>query len=139
MKNQGDRIEFDCLTYNASYFDLTDIDLNFFEATLGPSFNLKRCGIEKSRFYVYGIGDEVLLGNDQYFAARRRRPPLLELCRAAERRSMLRLETRLRHFTNTDDRPTNTLRDGEQTTVRRHLLLLSRAGLVLIVAGLRSA
>ena len=45
LKNQGDRIEFDVLTYNASYFDLTDIDLNFFEATLGPSFNLKRFGI----------------------------------------------------------------------------------------------
>ena len=52
LKNQGDRIEFDFLTYNASYFDLTDINLNFFEATLGPSFNLKRVGIEKSRFYV---------------------------------------------------------------------------------------
>jgi tetratricopeptide (TPR) repeat protein len=42
LKNQGDRIEFDFLTYNANYFDLTDINLNFFEATLGPSFNLRR-------------------------------------------------------------------------------------------------
>ena len=69
LKNQGDRIEFDAITYNADYFHLTDIDLNFFEATLGPSFNMKRIGWDKTRFYVYGIGDEVLLGNDQYFAA----------------------------------------------------------------------
>ena len=32
LKNQGDRIEFDAITYNADYFHLTDIDLNFFEA-----------------------------------------------------------------------------------------------------------
>ena len=60
LKNQGDRIEFDAITYNADYFHLTDIDLNFFEATLGPSFNMKRIGWDKTRFYVYGIGDEVL-------------------------------------------------------------------------------
>ena len=45
LKNQGDRIEFDAITYNANYFNLTDINLNFFEATLGPSFNLKRIGM----------------------------------------------------------------------------------------------
>jgi tetratricopeptide (TPR) repeat protein len=61
LKNQGDTIEFDFLTYNANYFDLTDINLNFFEATLGPSFNLRRVGIDKSKLFVYGIGDEVLL------------------------------------------------------------------------------
>ena len=31
LKNQGDRIEFDAIGYNASYFKLTDIDLDFFE------------------------------------------------------------------------------------------------------------
>ena len=54
LKNQGDRIEFDAITYNADYFHLTDIDLNFFEATLGPSFNMKRIGWDKTRFYVTG-------------------------------------------------------------------------------------
>ena len=67
--NNSGRIEFDAIAYNANYFKLTDIDLDFFEATLGPSFNMKRIGWDKTRFYVYGIGDEVLLGNDQYFAA----------------------------------------------------------------------
>ena len=114
LKNQGDTIEFDFLTYNANYFDLTDINLNFFEATLGPSFNLRRVGIDKSRFFVYGIGDEVLLGNDQYFAAGGGGVRFLSF--AAPRSALdLRLETRVRQFTNTNDRPTNTLRDGAQT------------------------
>ena len=88
LKNQGDRIEFDAITYNADYFHLTDIDLNFFEATLGPSFNMKRIGWDKTRFYVSGIGDEVLLGNDQYFAAggRRRYDRLLRGSRHRQRR-----------------------------------------------------
>ncbi len=134
LKNQGDRIEFDFLTYNASYFDLTDINLNFFEATLGPSFNLKRIGIEKSRFYVYGIGDEVLLGNDQYFAAGG--GGLRFLSFAAPRSALdLRLETRVRQFTNTDDRPTNTLRDGAQTRFGGTYSYYVAPGVVLIVQG----
>ena len=28
---------------------------------------MKRWGMDKSRLFLYGIGDEVLLGNDQYF------------------------------------------------------------------------
>lgn len=134
LKNQGDRIEFDFLTYNANYFDLTDINLNFFEATLGPSFNLKRVGIEKSRFYVYGIGDEVLLGNDQYFAAGG--GGLRFLSFAAPRSALdLRLETRVRQFTNTNDRPTNTLRDGAQTRFGGSYSYYLAPGLVLIVQG----
>jgi hypothetical protein len=131
LKNQGDRIEFDAITYNADYFNLTDINLNFFEATLGPSFNLKRIGWDKSRFFVYGIGDEVLLGNDQYFAA----GGGIRLLSFAAARSVLdvRLETRVRQFTNTTDRPTNTLRDGAQNrfggSYSYYLgLLLSRPG-----------
>ena len=138
LKNQGDRIEFDAITYNADYFNLTDINLNFFEATLGPSFNLKRIGWDKSRFFVYGIGDEVLLGNDQYFAARRRRRPAVELRRGAKR-ARLRLETRVRQYTNTTDRPTNTLRDGAQTRFGGFYSYYLGPGLVLTVAGLRSA
>jgi tetratricopeptide (TPR) repeat protein len=46
LKRQGDRIEFDALAYSTAYFDskLQDIDLDFFEATVGPSFNMKRWG-----------------------------------------------------------------------------------------------
>jgi hypothetical protein len=134
LKNQGDRIEFDFLTYNANYFDLTDINLNFFEATLGPSFNLRRIGIDKSRFYVYGIGDEVLLGNDQYFAAGG--GGLRFLSFAAPRSALdVRLETRVRQFTNTNDRPTNTLRDGAQTRFGGTYSYYVAPGVVLIVQG----
>jgi tetratricopeptide (TPR) repeat protein len=134
LKNQGDRIEFDAITYNANYFDLTDINLNFFEATLGPSFNMKRIGWDKTRFYAYGIGDEVLLGNDQYFAAGGGGIRLLSF--AAERSVLdLRLETRVRQFTNTSDRPTNTLRDGAQTRFGGSYSYYLAPGLALIIQG----
>jgi hypothetical protein len=133
-RTKGDRIEFDAITYNADYFHLTDIDLNFFGATLGPSFNMKRIGWDKTRFYVYGIGDEVLLGNDQYFAAGGGGVRLLSF--AAERSVLdLRLETRVRQFTNSSDRPTNTLRDGAQTRFGGSYSYYLAPGLVLIVQG----
>ena len=132
--NQGDRIEFDALTYNANYFDLTDINLNFFEATLGPSFNLKRVGMDKSRLFVYGIGDEVLLGGDQYFAAGGGGVRLLSFA-AARSVLDLRVETRVRQFSNTTDRPTNTLRDGAQTRFGGTYSYFLAPGLVLVVQG----
>lgn len=132
LKNQGDRIEFDAIGYNASYFKLTDIDLDFFEATLGPSFNLKRVGMDKSRLFVYGIGDETLLGNDQYFAAGGGGVRLLSF--AAERSVLdLRLETREREFSNSNQRPTNTLRNGAQTRAGGYYSYYLAPGLVLTI------
>src|SRR3990170_628757 len=59
LKRQGDRIEFDALAYSTAYFesDLQDIDTDFFEVTLGPSFNMKRWSLDKTRAFVYAIGD----------------------------------------------------------------------------------
>jgi tetratricopeptide (TPR) repeat protein len=134
LKNQGDRIEFDAIGYNASYFKLTDIDLDFFEATLGPSFNLKRIGMDMSRLFIYGIGDETLLGNDQYFSAGGGGVRLLSF--AAERSVLdVRLETRVREFTDTTLRPTNTLRDGAQTRLGGSYSYYLAPGLVLIIEG----
>jgi tetratricopeptide (TPR) repeat protein len=134
LKNQGDRIEFDAIGYNASYFKLTDIDLDFFEATLGPSFNLKRIGMDKSRLFIYGIGDETLLGNDQYFSAGGGGIRLLSF---ATERSVLdvRLETRVREFTNTTLRPTNTLQDGAQTRLGGSYSYFLAPGLILTIEG----
>jgi tetratricopeptide (TPR) repeat protein len=52
---QGDRLELDALAYSTAYFDneLQDISLDFFELTLGPSFNMKRWGMEKSRVFLH--------------------------------------------------------------------------------------
>src|SRR5712691_8062929 len=94
LKNQGDRIEFDAIGYNASYFKLTDIDLDFFEATLGPSFNLKRIGMDKSRLFGGGIRLLNYAGRGVLDA---------------------RLETRYRDFNDTTLRPTSSLRTGLQT------------------------
>jgi hypothetical protein len=37
--------------------------------TLGPSFNMKRWGVDKSRAFIYAIGDLAYLGYDPYFTA----------------------------------------------------------------------
>jgi len=116
LKQQGDRIEFDALVYSTAYFDkdLTDIDLDFFEFTLGPSFNMKRWGMNLSRLYIYAIGDLAYLGYDHYFSAPGAGIRLLSF--AAERSVLdARLETRYRKFNNTSVLPFNTLRDGAQT------------------------
>ncbi|MEZ5828803.1 MAG: tetratricopeptide repeat protein, partial [Hyphomicrobiales bacterium] len=113
---QGDRIEFDFLAYSTAYFEdeLNDIDLDFFELTLGPSFNLKRIGWDATRFYIYAIGDLAYLGYEEYFTAPGAGIRLLSF--SAERSVLdARLETRDRNINNTPDLPTNTLRDGFQT------------------------
>jgi hypothetical protein len=134
LKNQGDRLEFDALGYDARYFNFTDIDLDFFESTLGPSFNMKRWGMDKSRLFLYGIGDEVLLGNDQYFNSGGGGVRVLSF--AAERSVLdVRLETRVREFNNTELRPNSTLRDGAQTRAGGSYSYYLAPGLVLIVEG----
>jgi tetratricopeptide (TPR) repeat protein len=115
LKRQGDRLEFDALLYSTAYFDkeLNDIDLDFFELTFGPSFNMKRWGMDQSRVYIYGIGDLAYLGYDYYFAAPGAGLRLLTI----QERSVLdaRIETRVREFNDTPELPTNSLRDGAQT------------------------
>jgi hypothetical protein len=116
LKKQGDKIEFDFLAYSTAYFDndLSDIDLDFFEFTLGPSWNLKRWGWGQTRLYTYAIADLAYLGYDTYFTAPGAGIRLLSF--SAERSVLdARLETRYREFNNTDLLPTNTLRDGLQT------------------------
>jgi hypothetical protein len=134
LKDQGDRLEFDAVAYNANYFKLTDIDLDFFEATLGPSFNLKRIGMDKSRLFVYGIGDETLLGNDQYFAGGGGGIRLLSY---AADRSVLdaRLETRYRDFSDSSLRPTSSLRTGLQTRLGGSYSYFLAPGLILTIEG----
>ena len=116
LKRQGDRMEFDALAYSTAYFesDLQDIDLDFFEGTVGPSFNMKRWGMDKTRAFVYGIGDLAYLGYDPYFDA----PGAgLRLLSFAVPQSVIdaRLETRWRDFQDSSNLPTNSLRTGWQT------------------------
>jgi tetratricopeptide (TPR) repeat protein len=116
LKKQGDTLELDLLAYSAAYFedDLQDVSLDFFELTFGPSYNLKRWGMNASRFFVYGIGDLAYLGYDYYFAAPGAGIRLLSF--AAERSVLdARLETRVRDFNDTSDLPNNTDRNGPQT------------------------
>ncbi|HZJ12707.1 MAG TPA: tetratricopeptide repeat protein, partial [Methyloceanibacter sp.] len=116
LKKQGDKIEFDFLAYSTAYFDndLDDIDLDFFEWTLGPSFNLKRFGWGQTRLYTYAIADLAYLGYDTYFTAPGAGIRLLSF--SAERSVLdARLETRYREFNDTFDLPTNSWRDGFQT------------------------
>ena len=116
LEKQGDRIEFDFLVYSTAYFDsdLQDIDLDFFEFTLGPSFNLKRWGWDQTRLFVYGIADLAYLGYETYFTAPGAGIRLLSF--SAEQSVLdARIETRYREFNDTSLLPTNSLRDGLQT------------------------
>ena len=116
LKNQGDRIEFDALAYSTAYFEseLQDIDLLFFEATVGPSFNMKRWGWDKTRAYVYAIGDLAYLGYDPYFTAPGAGVRLLSFA-AAQSVLDARVETRYRDFENSSNLPLNSQRTGAQT------------------------
>jgi len=116
LKQQGDRLEFDFLAYSTVYFDddLRDIDLDFFEFTVGPSFNLKRISWDQTRLFVYGIGDLAYLGYDSYFYAPGAGVRLLSFS-ATQSVLDARLETRYRDFQDNSDLPTNSLRTGWQT------------------------
>ncbi|MCB1444077.1 MAG: tetratricopeptide repeat protein [Methyloceanibacter sp.] len=116
LKQQGDRLEFDFLAYSTIYFDdeLSDIDLDFFEFTFGPSFNMKRFAWDQTRLFVYGIGDLAYLGYDSYFYAPGAGVRLLSFS-ATQSVLDARLETRYRDFQDNSDLPTNSLRTGWQT------------------------
>jgi tetratricopeptide (TPR) repeat protein len=116
LKRQGDRIEFDALAYSTAYFEseLQDIDLLFFEGTVGPSFNMKRWGWDKTRSYLYAIGDLAYLGYDPYFTAPGAGARLLSF-NAAQSVLDARVETRYRDFENSSDLPLNSQRTGFQT------------------------
>jgi tetratricopeptide (TPR) repeat protein len=116
LKSQGDRIEFDALAYSTAYFDsdLSDIDLDFFEATLGPSFNMRRWNLDKTRLYLYGIGDLAYLGYDPYFWAPGGGVRLLSFG-APQSVVDARIETRWRDFEDSSDLPFNSQRTGWQT------------------------
>ena len=118
LKRQGDRIEFDALAYSTAYFDkdLNDIDLDFFEVTLGPSFNMKRWNLDKTRTYLYAIGDLAYLGYDPYFSAPGGGFRLLSFG-AAQSVIDFRVESRWRDFENSSDLPLNSDRTGAQTRV----------------------
>lgn len=116
LKQQGDQIEFDFLAYSTAYFDndLNDIDLDFFELTLGPSWNMKRWGWNQTRLYTYAIGDLAYLGYEDYFYAPGAGIRLLSFS-AGQSVLDARIETRWRDFQNSTDLPTNSMRTGWQT------------------------
>ena len=75
---------------------------------------MKRWGLDKTRAYIYAIGDLAYLGWDPYFTAPGAGIRLLSF---GVERSVLdaRLETRWRDFENSSNIPNNSLRTGEQT------------------------
>ncbi len=136
LKKQGDRIEFDFLAYSTAYFDsdLRDIDLDFFEATLGPSFNLKRIGWDQTRLFVYAIGDLAYLGYDPYFSAPGAGIRLLSFS-ASQSVLDARLETRVRDFQDSSDLPFNSLRSGAQTRLGMNYSYYFTPGFVVTTQG----
>ena len=136
LKKQGDQIDFDFLAYSTAYFEdeLQDIDLDFFEFTLGPSWNLKRWGWGQTRLYTYAIADLAYLGYETYFTAPGAGVRLLSF--SAERSVLdARVETRYREFNDTSDLPTNSLRDGLQTRFGATYSYYTSPGFVITTQG----
>ena len=110
------------------------MSLDFFEATLGPSFNLKRWGADNSRGYIYAIGDLAYLGYDYYFSAPGAGVRFLSF--AAEKSVLdARFETRDRQFNDTSDLPTNSLRTGWQTRLGATYSYYLTPGFVITTQG----
>ncbi len=114
LKRQGDRIDTDLLAYSQAYFDQHEVNLHFFEGLTGPSWNMKRFGVSKTRLHTYAIGNAAILDEDYYFSSAGGGVRLLSFAR--ERSIIdLRVETRVRWFDDTPERPVSSLRDGPQT------------------------
>lgn len=69
LKNQGDLIEADFVTYNNLYVEENELNLNLFELTVGPSFSLGRFGLDGSRVGLYSIVGAVALDRSGYSTA----------------------------------------------------------------------
>ncbi|MTH97649.1 tetratricopeptide repeat protein [Roseibium sp. RKSG952] len=63
---QGDLLEADLIVYAARYADLVRLDTGLAELTFGPSFNLKRIGLDNGRLGVYGILSGIRLDHANY-------------------------------------------------------------------------
>jgi hypothetical protein len=66
LRNQGDLIEADFVTYNNAYFTEDQLNLDLAELSVGPSFSLGRIGIDRGRLGVYGILGGVALDREGY-------------------------------------------------------------------------
>ncbi|MEG6509727.1 surface lipoprotein assembly modifier [Methyloligella sp. 2.7D] len=133
-ERQGDTFDFDFLAYSSTHFELSDVDLNVLEVTAGPSYNLRRFGVNNGRLYVYAIGDLTYLGGDYYFGAPGAGTRLYTF---ANERSLLdvRLETRYRDFQNSNELPTNSLWTGWQTRATTTYSYFLSPGVILTVEG----
>lgn len=135
LKNtQGDQLTFDFLGYSDEHFQQHDVDLNFLEAAAGPSFNMRRFGMNGTRLYVYALGDIAFLGSDFYLGAPGAGIQLLSY--AAPRSALdIRLETRERQFNNSHTYPDNTQWNGLQSRYNLTYSYFLAPGLVLTVQG----
>ncbi len=66
---QGDQFETGLLLYGARYADAVRLDTGIAELTAGPSFNLKRFGLNNGRAGVYGIFSGVRLNHANYLGS----------------------------------------------------------------------
>lgn len=113
LGNQGDLLEADLLFYGGRYLDITRLNTELAELTVGPSFNLARFDIDDARLGVYGIFGGVRLDDGNYSGA----------VGAGTRFAILpsslssvtgRVEFRRRWFRDTVTYPTVSNRDGYQ-------------------------
>lgn len=69
LRNQGDLFEVDVTTYNQVYREITRLNLNLVESTIGPSFSLGRIGLDRARIGTYAILGATALDTEIYNTA----------------------------------------------------------------------
>lgn len=123
LHTQGDLIEADIVSYNTGYGQLSRLNTNLVEGTLGPSFHLGRFGWESARLGVYGILGGTALGGEAYQAAY---GAGARLSRTLGDRILLdsRVEYRYRNYYNTPDYPTVRLQSGDEWRTQSSVVAL---------------
>jgi hypothetical protein len=117
LGGQGDRLDADLITYGAWQFEQTQLDTQLAELTIGPTFNMARFGIESTYFGIYGIANGAILDEDPYFGTL---GAGLRLVTKPSAPTTLYLKSEYRHrsYNDTDERPTSSLRTGDEYRAR---------------------
>jgi hypothetical protein len=122
LGNQNrDTIEVTGTTFANHYFKFRRLDLDLFETTAGPRFNLPSgfglgSGVNSASVKPYVIANEVLLGENQYFNSIGAGVEYSEVV-WSDLQVRSSVEFRQKYFTNAPDRPLSTGLNGNDTLV----------------------
>ncbi|MEM8662587.1 MAG: tetratricopeptide repeat protein [Pseudomonadota bacterium] len=122
LRNQNDLLEANFVTYNALFADINRLNLNLFEAQVGPSFGFGRFGFDGTRLGVYAIGGTTFLGNALYTTQAGAGVRLVSAL-SADAVFRSRNEFRVMNYHNSASYPTVRLQTGNEWATTNELAL----------------